>query len=51
MPPAEHEKALVIKIKGLLDQSVEKLDPGVVARLRSARYEALHRHTHRVPWL
>ncbi len=51
MTPAEHEKALVTKIKDQLDQSVEKLDPGVVARLRSARYEALHRQTQRVPWL
>jgi len=51
MPPAKHEKALVTKIKDQLDQSVEKLDPGVVARLRSARYEARHSQPQRAPWL
>ena len=51
MTPAEHEEALVAKVKEQLDQSVEKLDSEVVARLRSARYEALHSQPQRTPWL
>ena len=51
MTPAEQEDALVAQVKDQLDQSVETLDPGVVARLRTARYEALHSQPHRTPWL
>ncbi len=51
MTPAGHEEAFVAKVKDQLDQSVEKLDPEVLARLRNARYEALHSQPQRAPWL
>ena len=51
MTPSEPEKTLVAKVKDQLNQSVEKLDPDVVARLRRSRYEALHKQAPRAPWL
>lgn len=51
MTPGEHEQAFVSKIKTQLDQSVDRVDPSVMARLRSARYEALHSQPQRAPWL
>lgn len=45
------EDPLISQVKDQLDQSVERLDTEVVARLRRARYEALHSQPKPLPWL
>ena len=48
---SENEEQFVARVKHQLDQSAAELDPSVLARLRRARYEALHSQHKSVPWL